>query len=651
MSVNEVKAFGWVMAACVLAASSTARAQTGYSITGGLSNFDCTNHCDDPCDEFEIEIEGIRPEDVMGTYHNGNYGSPAVVLSSDGTFTIIDYHNPSHLTSVGTIEHFGVHLRQLSASTPIRVRWMRGGAPARVNGQIPIPGGGSAPSTQPMMPQITADMGLGSTGGDGVVLSVTNTDPTQSIWIKRRAQVMVGASVRLDALMPNDPTVTSTLQIDPSPVRIGPGQTMTYTSDLVEVEDHQSVVFAAEYYQNLHVGGPFNSSDILGPELGNVMTAALTNPGTGCEESQPVIQAQPQNASGALGSTVNLRVRADGNDVTLSYQWLKDGQPIVDGRMYHGATTDELSIEELTNASEGFYCVQVSNACGTAQSVSALVFVTGHNTVLKPLAATIDASSISAASGDAVVMNGSIAFAPPGTTYVWKRNGVAIVNGSHGASAAGGVVSGAAGIADGTPATLTIDGIQASDAGSYSIVYVNSAGFAASAPTEVVIDAPCSLAVDSNPQPGSSCFMGAGFFSVAAHGADPIAYQWQLDTGSGTWFDLSSNPVVLDCGGGTGEAVAVPDNSPDVIVAVAGCEGPFNVRCVLTDSCGTVATDPVSFTMCVADFNCDGGVDGADVESFITTWETGDSLADVNADGGVDGGDVEYFFSRWQGGC
>jgi hypothetical protein len=55
---------------------------------------------------------------------------------------------------------------------------------------------------------------------------------------------------------------------------------------------------------------------------------------------------------------------------------------------------------------------------------------------------------------------------------------------------------------------------------------------------------------------------------------------------------------------------------------------------------------------CFADFNQDGGVDGADVESFFSAWEAGSTSADVNFDGGVDGTDVETFFLLWEaGGC
>jgi subtilisin family serine protease len=55
---------------------------------------------------------------------------------------------------------------------------------------------------------------------------------------------------------------------------------------------------------------------------------------------------------------------------------------------------------------------------------------------------------------------------------------------------------------------------------------------------------------------------------------------------------------------------------------------------------------------CAADFNQDGGVDGADIETFFLAWEVGDATGDVNRDGGVDGSDIESFFLVWAaGGC
>lgn len=56
--------------------------------------------------------------------------------------------------------------------------------------------------------------------------------------------------------------------------------------------------------------------------------------------------------------------------------------------------------------------------------------------------------------------------------------------------------------------------------------------------------------------------------------------------------------------------------------------------------------------ICPADFNRDGGVDGADVEEFYAAWSAGQPRADVNHDGGIDGSDVSAFFEAWEaGGC
>ena len=77
-------------------------------------------------------------------------------------------------------------------------------------------------------------------------------------------------------------------------------------------------------------------------------------------------------------------------------------------------------------------------------------------------------------------------------------------------------------------------------------------------------------------------------------------------------------------------------------------------RCRVSNGCGTVTTDAadVSAPFCAADYNGDGGVDGADVEAFFGDWQAGESRADVNLDGGVDGADIETFFTFWTaGGC
>ena len=371
-----------LLACALLALPGIAAAQNSFGITGGLSNFDVPNHCDHECDEFEVEIEDCGPGDVVHTYHNGNYGSPTVTRGASGTSTIIDYRNPGHLTIVNSIEHFGISLRQFNPTNIIRVRWMRSGRSATVNGQVPNPNGSGASThaSQPIMPIISADMGLGSTGGGGVACTVTNNDATQPMWIKRRGTVYQSV-VTLEALMPTNPTVLLSVPLDASPIYLAPGQSLTVMNDLVEVEDNQSVVFAAEFYQDIFVsGGIFGSSShAVGAMLGNVMTAAIASPGTGCDQSRPVILVQPHDITVALNHSADISVNADGNDLTLSYQWMRDGVALTNGGNFHSVTSDSLSIDQVNATSEGFYSCKVSNVCGFVYTSSALVFVTGHN--------------------------------------------------------------------------------------------------------------------------------------------------------------------------------------------------------------------------------------------------------------------------------
>jgi hypothetical protein len=54
---------------------------------------------------------------------------------------------------------------------------------------------------------------------------------------------------------------------------------------------------------------------------------------------------------------------------------------------------------------------------------------------------------------------------------------------------------------------------------------------------------------------------------------------------------------------------------------------------------------------CLADFDQDGGITGADVEAFFLAFENGESSADTDGDGGITGADVEAFFFAFESGC
>jgi hypothetical protein len=136
--------------------------------------------------------------------------------------------------------------------------------------------------------------------------------------------------------------------------------------------------------------------------------------------------------------------------------------------------------------------------------------------------------------------------------------------------------------------------------------------------------------VTLNPANQVACPGGAVNFSVAATGTGPLSYQWRHGV-----------PRVA-ISGATGSTYSLP-------AATAADADSYD--CIITNTCGSATSNAANLTLCIGDFNCDGGVDGQDIESFFRTWSNGESAGDVNADGGVDGQDIEYFFVKWEAGC
>src|SRR5262249_48490612 len=119
------------------------------------------------------------------------------------------------------------------------------------------------------------------------------------------------------------------------------------------------------------------------------------------------------------------------------------------------------------------------------------------------------------------------------------------------------------------------------------------------------------------PGPASACRTGAAFFSLTTQGPGPFTYAWQLETEPGVWQDLTSNAAAIPCGG---DAYAAPGNSPTVQIGVNPCPGVnrYQVRCIVTNACGSVTSDQVTLTVNSADFNGDGAVGtDADIEAFF----------------------------------
>ncbi|MBX3410992.1 MAG: hypothetical protein KF859_14045 [Phycisphaeraceae bacterium] len=138
---------------------------------------------------------------------------------------------------------------------------------------------------------------------------------------------------------------------------------------------------------------------------------------------------------------------------------------------------------------------------------------------------------------------------------------------------------------------------------------------------------------------------------VTLLGDGPFTFEWQrLDEG-GEWISVEDGYAE-----GLGSIDGVGTHTLVIEEAEHAATG-TRWRVLVSNLCGGVMSGEAELIVCAclecpADFNLDGGIDGADVEAFFAAWEAGSCDADVNADGGIDGGDVEVFFASWeQGGC
>ncbi|WP_336047095.1 S-layer homology domain-containing protein [Solibacillus ferritrahens] len=183
----------------------------------------------------------------------------------------------------------------------------------------------------------------------------------------------------------------------------------------------------------------------------------------------PTITMHPSNQTITVGGNATFTVTADGG-VPLSYQWKKDGVDIV------GATSASLTLNNVQASDVGNYSVVVTNTVGHVTSNAATLSVTPA-----PVAPTIGTQP----SNQTITAGGSATFTIIATSdtslsYQWKKDGVDIVGA--------------------TRASLTINNVQAGDAGIYAVVVTNAVGNATSnAAILTVTPAPTPV----NPSPGN----------------------------------------------------------------------------------------------------------------------------------------------------
>lgn len=148
------------------------------------------------------------------------------------------------------------------------------------------------------------------------------------------------------------------------------------------------------------------------------------------------------------------------------------------------------------------------------------------------------------------------------------------------------------------------------------------------------------IVIDQQPRAVRTCPMGTVTLSMAASGDGPLTYRWWKELAPMSTF---GNPSVAT------PTLVIPDVQEYQI-------GTY--RCIVSNACGSVSTDPVTFSICHVDLNCDGGVDVNDLLDFLVAFESGQAAADLDdggyagvGDGSVDVNDVLYFLAQFEAGC
>src|SRR5262249_26748667 len=207
---------------------------------------------------------------------------------------------------------------------------------------------------------------------------------------------------------------------------------------------------------------------------------------------------------------------ADADAVTLDYQWLKDGTPIL------GATSPTLDLSQLGNGDRGdALALRVGASDGTASSAP----VTSAPVTV---AASAPAVSVPLAPGaqktnDVVTATASVADADADATtltYVWKVNGATV-------ETTAGTTS--------TTDTLDLSGAAHGDRGDAVSVEVTATdgslvSAAASASRTVANSAPTATVALDNPTPGPADTLHAQATTADADGdAVTLTYVWKVN--------------------------------------------------------------------------------------------------------------------------
>ena len=242
----------------------------------------------------------------------------------------------------------------------------------------------------------------------------------------------------------------------------------------------------------------------------------------------PLIVTPPASPTVCPGSTVTFNVVATG--INLSFQWYKDNLPLP------GQSSSTLILPHVNSSSAGSYRVAVRTPCGTAVTNTASLAINTPVSASPP-------TSLTNCPGTTAMFSTT----PAGTgpfNIQWFKNGFPVAGQTNG--------------------TLTLSGVIASDAASYSIV-VNGACGSVTNGASLTVNTTVSASTLANL---TNCPGTSATFSTVAAGTGPFSYVWKK---SGT---VLSNQ--------TGSSLVLPN-------LTAAEAGPYSV--IVGGACGAPVTN------------------------------------------------------------
>ncbi len=212
----------------------------------------------------------------------------------------------------------------------------------------------------------------------------------------------------------------------------------------------------------------------------------------------PAIAVPPQNQVAGLGASAAFSVVATG--ASLAFQWQFNGADL------YGATGALLAINNARTADAGSYRVIVSNAAGSVISPSAILVV--NNELAAPII-TAQPQALTVTVGQSATFS-VMAARTAVSSYQWQLNG---------ANLSGAIYP-----------SLTLNNVQFTHAGNYSVIVANAAASVASTSALLTVNPfVAKPVITTQPQ---DVLVNAGLstnFRVDATGATPLSYQWQFN--------------------------------------------------------------------------------------------------------------------------